>query len=77
MTLLHFFFLVTCFLQCEIDFDLIKWLAQAVCNEIAILSSPSFWIKTAKATLFDSYLVTCTRWITAQLFLEDNRFVES
>lgn len=36
-------FLVTCCLQYEIGFDMTKWIAQAVCNEIQILSSLSFW----------------------------------
>lgn len=36
-------FLVTCCLQYEIGFDMTKWIAQTVCNEIQILSSLSFW----------------------------------
>lgn len=34
--------LVTCCLQYEIGFDMTKWITQAVCNEIHILSSLSF-----------------------------------
>ena len=36
-------FLITCCLKYEIGFDMTKWIAQAVCNEIQILSSLSFW----------------------------------
>lgn len=32
-------FLITCCLKYEIGFDMTKWIAQAACNEIQILSS--------------------------------------